>query len=64
MSEEVERLERLRARLREGALDGLVVSAPSNLRYLSGFRGSIGIPHTLTPTGIPGGTAVGILGRP
>ena len=42
MSEESRRLERLRARLSEEALDGLLVSAPSNVFYLSGFRGSSG----------------------
>jgi Xaa-Pro aminopeptidase len=42
MSEESRRLERLRARLSDEALDGLVVSAPSNVFYLSGFRGSSG----------------------
>jgi Xaa-Pro aminopeptidase len=36
------RLERLRSRLGEEALDGLVVSAPGNVFYLSGFRGSSG----------------------
>jgi Xaa-Pro aminopeptidase len=42
MSEESQRLERLRARLRGEAPDGLVVTAPSNIHYLSGFRGSSG----------------------
>ncbi len=42
MTEEAERLERLRARLRGQSLDGLVVTAPGNILYLSGFRGSSG----------------------
>ncbi len=36
------RVDRLRDRLRREALDGLVVSAPGNVFYLSGFRGSAG----------------------
>jgi Xaa-Pro aminopeptidase len=40
---EEERLGRLRASLRDVELDGLVVSAPSNVFYLSGFRGSAGV---------------------
>jgi Xaa-Pro aminopeptidase len=43
MGEEAQRLERLRARLRVEALDGLIVSAPGNVHYLSGFRGSSGV---------------------
>lgn len=38
----VERMARLRARLSEAGLNGFVVSAPSNIFYLSGFRGSSG----------------------
>ncbi len=37
-----ERLARLRSDIAERGLDGLVVSAPSNTFYLSGFRGSSG----------------------
>ncbi len=37
-----ERLGALRARLRERCLGALVVSSPSNIYYLSGFRGSSG----------------------
>ncbi len=40
--EHAARLTRLRARVAERGLDGLVVSAPSNVFYLSGFRGSSG----------------------
>ena len=36
------RLEALRAALQEQELDGLLVSAPENRRYLSGFTGSAG----------------------
>jgi Xaa-Pro aminopeptidase len=42
MGEEMQRLDRLRAKLGEGSLDGLVVSAPDSIFYLSGFRGSSG----------------------
>lgn len=42
MSEHSLRLDLLRHRLREEALDGLLVSAPSNVFYLTGFRGSSG----------------------
>ncbi|NJN17015.1 MAG: aminopeptidase P family protein [Oscillochloris sp.] len=38
-----ERVTRLRALLRERDLPALLVSAPSNRRYLSGFRGSAGM---------------------
>ena len=37
-----DRLARLRAQMSEAELDALVVSAPSNIFYLSGFRGSAG----------------------
>ncbi|UCC68294.1 MAG: aminopeptidase P family protein [Armatimonadota bacterium] len=40
--EHADRVARLRTRMRESELDGLVVSAPSNVFYLSGFRGSSG----------------------
>jgi Xaa-Pro aminopeptidase len=40
--EHAARLTQLRARMEERGLDGLVVSAPSNVFYLSGFRGSSG----------------------
>ncbi len=43
MSEEAQRLECLRSRLHHEALDGLVVSAPGNIFYLSRFRGSSGV---------------------
>lgn len=36
------RLDRLRQAISEAGLDGLVVSAPANIFYLSGFRGSAG----------------------
>jgi Xaa-Pro aminopeptidase len=36
------RLTALRRRLRDLSLDGLVVTAPPNIRYLSGFTGSLG----------------------
>jgi Xaa-Pro aminopeptidase len=39
---EIERLRRLRATLADKGMDGLVVSNPQNLRYLSGFTGSSG----------------------
>jgi Xaa-Pro aminopeptidase len=42
MSECLDRLSRLRERLPEAELDGLVVSSPHNVFYLSGFRGSSG----------------------
>lgn len=42
MSEQVARLRRLRLRLAEAGLEGLVVSSASNIFYLSGFRGSSG----------------------
>ncbi|MFB3880227.1 MAG: M24 family metallopeptidase [Armatimonadota bacterium] len=42
MGEELQRLERLRQRLRKDELDGLIVSAPESVFYLSGFRGSSG----------------------
>jgi len=41
-TEHQDRLARLRARLTQAELDGLVVSTPSNIFYLSGFRGSSG----------------------
>jgi Xaa-Pro aminopeptidase len=41
-AEHQQRLGRLRARLAEADLDGLVVSTPSNIFYLSGFTGSSG----------------------
>lgn len=37
-----QRVERLRAALREGDLPALLVTAPANRRYLSGFSGSAG----------------------
>lgn len=37
-----ERAERLRARMGEAGLEGLVASAPGSIFYLSGFRGSSG----------------------
>jgi Xaa-Pro aminopeptidase len=37
------RLDRVRARLDELGLDGLVVSAPSNRRWVAGFTGSAGV---------------------
>lgn len=40
---EVARVERLAAALRERELDALLVAAPINLRYLSGFTGSNGL---------------------
>jgi Xaa-Pro aminopeptidase len=40
--EHAARLTQLRARMEERGLDGLVVSAPGNVFYLSGFRGSSG----------------------
>ena len=42
MSESADRLSRLRDRMRTAEIDGLVVSSPSNVFYLSGFRGSSG----------------------
>ena len=42
MTEQFARLSRLRARMKEAGLDGLIVSSPSNIFYLSGFRGSSG----------------------
>ncbi len=42
MNEFLARLKRLRPRLNEAGLEGLVVSSPSNIFYLSGFRGSSG----------------------
>ena len=42
MSRCLERLATLRARLAQDGLDALAVSAPSNIFYLSGFRGSSG----------------------
>ncbi len=41
LAERVRRLEPLRARLHQLGLEGLVVSAPANIRYLSGFTGSL-----------------------
>lgn len=38
-----ERLAALRRRLTESGLDGLLVSHPANIRYLSGFTGSSGL---------------------
>jgi len=38
-----DRLDRLRSRMSEGSLDGLVTSHPPNVRYLSGFTGSSGV---------------------
>jgi len=43
MSESADRLSRLRDRMRTAEIDGLVVSSPSNIFYLSGFRGSSGV---------------------
>ncbi len=40
--EHAQRLGRLRSLMAERGLDGLVVSAPGNIFYLSGFRGSSG----------------------
>ncbi len=40
--ERAQRIARLRTCMRKSELDGLVVSAPSNIFYLSGFRGSSG----------------------
>ena len=37
-----DRLERLTARFPEKELDALLISAPENRRYLSGFTGSAG----------------------
>ena len=42
MKQQLARLSRVRARMTEAGLDGLVVSSPSNIFYLSGFRGSSG----------------------
>ncbi len=42
MSESADRLSRLRDRMRTAEIDSLVVSSPSNIFYLSGFRGSSG----------------------
>ena len=42
MSDGLDRLSSLRERMRAAEIDGLVVSAPSNVFYLSGFRGSSG----------------------
>ena len=41
-AESTHRLEPLRQRLQERDLDAIVVSAPANVRYLSGFSGSLG----------------------
>ena len=41
-AESTHRLEPLRLRLQERDLDAIVVSAPANVRYLSGFSGSLG----------------------
>ncbi|HKK08062.1 MAG TPA: aminopeptidase P family N-terminal domain-containing protein, partial [Gemmatimonadota bacterium] len=38
-----DRLDRLRARLAEAGLAGLVSTHPPNVRYLSGFTGSSGL---------------------
>jgi len=43
MSESADRLSRLRDRMRTAEIDGLVVSSPGNIFYLSGFRGSSGV---------------------
>ncbi|MFO7996144.1 MAG: Xaa-Pro peptidase family protein [Dehalococcoidia bacterium] len=40
---EIERLQKLRTSVVEKGLDGLLVSRPENLRYLSGFTGSPGL---------------------
>lgn len=40
MSEYSQRLERIAAELRRSRLDALIVTAPPNIRYLSGFTGS------------------------
>ena len=37
------RLDRLRAQLEEHDLDGLLVTTPSNRRWLAGFTGSAGV---------------------
>ncbi len=42
MSESADRLRRIRHRMCAAEVDGLVVSSPSNIFYLSGFRGSSG----------------------
>lgn len=42
MSHSADRLSRLRDRMRTAEIDGLVVSSPSNIFYLSAFRGSSG----------------------
>lgn len=42
MSESADRLSRLRDRMRTAEIEGLVVSSPGNIFYLSGFRGSSG----------------------
>jgi len=38
-----DRLAKLRGRMREAEVEGLVVSTPANVFYLSGFRGSSGV---------------------
>jgi Xaa-Pro aminopeptidase len=43
MSDQEGRLSRLRERMRTAGVDALAVSAPSNVFYLSGFRGSSGV---------------------
>ncbi|MBN1461430.1 MAG: aminopeptidase P family protein [Armatimonadetes bacterium] len=42
MTDQEQRLSRLRQKMRAADVDGLAVSAPSNIFYLSGFRGSSG----------------------
>jgi Xaa-Pro aminopeptidase len=42
MSDQETRLSRLREKMRAAGVDGLAVSSPSNVFYLSGFRGSSG----------------------
>ncbi len=42
VAESVRRLEPLRHRLQERELDAIVVTTPANVRYLSGFTGSLG----------------------
>ncbi len=41
-AESARRLKLLRQRLTELALDGIVITTPANLRYVSGFSGSLG----------------------
>ena len=52
------RLARLRPRLEEAGCDGLLVSNPTNIRYLTGFSGSAGLLAI-----VPGGTTLVTDGR-